>query len=42
MVSAVPNIKINYLRIRPYGKPFAPDDTNSVIHELLVLIVLQY
>ena len=34
--------KNSYFRSRPYGRPFVPVDTDSVIHKLLVLLVLQY
>ena len=33
--------KANF-RCGPYGRPFVPVDTDSVIHKLLVLLVLQY
>ena len=41
-VSTVTYTKNSYFRSRPYGRPFVPVDTNSVIHKLLVLLVLQY
>ena len=42
-VSTVTYTKNSYFRSRPYGRPFAPVDTDySVIHKLLVLFVLQY
>jgi len=41
-VSSVTYTKNSYFRSRPYGRPFVPVDTDSVIHKLLVLLVLQY
>ena len=41
-VSSVTYTKNSYFRSRPYGRPFVPVDTDSVIHTLLVLLVLQY
>ena len=41
-VSTVTYTKNSYFRSRPYGRPFVPVDTDSVIHKLLVLLVLQY
>ena len=41
-MSTVTYTKNSYFRSRPYGRPFVPVDTNSVIHKLLVLLVLQY
>ena len=38
-VSTVTYTKNSYFRSRPYGRPFVPVDTNSVIHKLLVLLV---
>ena len=41
-MSTVAYTKNANFRSRPYGRPFVPVDTNSVIHKLLVLLVLQY
>ena len=41
-VSTVTYTKNSYFRSRPYGRPFVPVDTDSVIHKLLVLLVQQY
>ena len=40
--STVTYTKNANFRSRPYGRPFVPVDTDSIIHKMLVLLVLQY
>ena len=41
-MSTVTYTKNSYFRSKPYGRPFVPGDTDSVIYKLFVLLGLQY